>query len=346
MTWQNFSQNRLRLDNFQKLLSKWRVDGFIIDDPIDVFYLTGMELSLGRLVVLKKDARLFVDGRYLQACQENCPVEVEAVSEKAVMAFAKGKIAIDSATTTLDQYAKLKKLKPVLISHPLRELRAIKDRYEIALINKSASLLLKGFMHIRKRLKAGITEKDLATEFEIYCRKIGADGLSFEPTIAFGVNTSMPHHRSGDTKLKKGDIVLTDIGLMVGGYASDMTRMLYFGSVDPRIIELEMVVRAAHRAALKLCRPGARVGALDEAARKVMRKAKLEDLFVHSLGHGVGLEIHEFPRIRVKGADKDARLKAGMVITIEPGLYLPGVGGVRHEDMILITKNGYSNFYV
>lgn len=342
------SQNYLRLNRFQKSLE---VEGCIIDAPIDLFYLTGLHLSLGRLIVTQKDAQLFVDGRYIEVCQKVKCVKAELSSKEAILKFtAKLKtIGFDRERTTVAEYEKLKglfgsRLRP--ISHPLQKLRAIKDKSEIAVLKKSAAVLWKGFEQIQKLLKLGITESFLAKEFEIFCLQNGASGLSFEPIIAFGANSAMPHYRAGYCKLKKGDIVLIDIGVVVDGYASDMTRVLYFGKPNPRLVHMESVVRAAHAAALKLCKPGTRIGKLDEAARKVMRKANLEQLYVHSLGHGIGLETHEFPRIRYNGEDKNTILEAGMAITIEPGLYLEGVGGVRHEDTIVITKTGFHNLYV
>lgn len=341
-------QSGSRLERFQREL---KVDGCIIDAPIDLFYLTGLNLSLGRLIVTRKNAVLFVDGRYLEACQKSKIVKAELASEKTILKFTSKlkTIGFDSQTTTVAQFEKLKnwfgaKLQPV--SHPLQKLRAVKDKGEIAALKKSANLLWKGFEHVKKLLKVGVAEEALAKEFEIFCLKRGASGPAFEPIIAFGKNSAMPHYRAGEQRLKKGDIVLIDIGVIVDGYASDMTRVVHFGKADPRLIHMESIVRASHQAALKICRPGTRIGKLDEAARRVMKRAKMEHLYVHSLGHGVGLETHEFPRIRLNGEDKNVVLEAGMVITIEPGLYLPEVGGIRHEDTIVITKDGYLNLYV
>jgi Xaa-Pro aminopeptidase len=342
------SQNCSRLKKFQQSLA---ADGCIVDDPVDLFYLTGIDVSLGRLVVKKRDARFFVDGRYLEKCQKGKCVKAELHTKEAVQKFtARLKtVGFDSEAATVASYEKLKncfdgKLRPLV--RPLKLLRAVKDKTEIASMKKSAQVLWKGFEHVKKQIKTGITELELAKEFEIFCLKAGASGLSFEPIIGFGANTAMPHYRSGGRKLKKGDLILIDIGVMVDSYASDMTRVVHFGKIDPRLVRLERVVKAAHAAALKLCKPGTRIGKLDEAARKVMREAKMEHLFVHSLGHGIGLETHEFPRIKHDSEDKNCILEEGMVFTIEPGLYLPGIGGVRHEDTIVITAAGYQNLYV
>ena len=264
--------------------------------------------------------------------------------------FAKGckRIGFDSQTTSVESSGQLGKVFPKLlvpVSAPLKEIRVLKSEEELMAMRKSAALNWKGFLHIKKQLRVGITEREAAWEYERFCREHGASRLAFEPIIAFGENTAMPHYRPGNRKLKKGELVLIDIGVVVDHYHSDMTRVVPFGKIDPLLEELVKVVKASHGAALKLCKPGRRLKELDAAARGVMRAAKFEKLYLHSLGHGLGLEIHEWPRIKVDGVDKDVILEPGMVITIEPGLYMSGVGGVRHEDTIVITPTGYENFY-
>jgi Xaa-Pro aminopeptidase len=336
-----------RIKRFQAFLKKEKVEGCVIDHPIDLFYLTGLKLSVGRLIVTQKEATLFVDGRYFQVCVEKSFIRVEKSSQEALKKYLKGikTLAFDSAYTSVDQYDDLhilcsNELKK--IPSPLKTIRAIKDAQELKALQKSADLLWKGFLHIRKILKEGVTEEAVSKEFEMYCLKHGATALAFEPIIAFGESSAMPHHRAGGRQLKRGDNVLIDIGVVVQSYHSDMTRVVYFGKKNPQLVAMEKVVGRAHKAALALCRPGVKVKDLDLAAREEMKKAGMEDLFTHSLGHGVGLEIHEFPRIR---KDQEGVLEAGMAITIEPGLYLPGVGGIRHEDTILITPKGYINVY-
>ena len=225
------------------------------------------------------------------------------------------------------------------------DLRLIKDAHEIRLMKKAAELGYKAYQYIRKKLKPGVTEIELAKLLEIYCLKEGATGMSFEPIIAFGKNSALPHYHPGKTKLKANDIVLFDLGVMLNGYASDMTRVDFVGKVDPKLREIFEVNKAAQRMALAKCRPGVKLKELDIAARRVMKSAGYEEYYVHGLGHGIGLEVHEFPGIKVKGIDRNVVLEPGMVITIEPGIYLPGKGGVRYEDTIVITKDGYVNLY-
>ncbi|MBS0615298.1 MAG: aminopeptidase P family protein [Verrucomicrobia bacterium] len=339
-----------RLKNLRSYLKKHRLPALLLDNPIDIFYITGCEVSLGRVIVHQEEAKFFVDGRYFQACSQKSAIPVGhlAAADQKKFAGKKGKIGFDSAFTTVEDAERLNQLFPKRLeplASPLRKIRAIKSSVELEIMRRSAQLNWKGFLHVKKKLKVGVTEKEMAWEFERFCRENGASALAFEPIIAFGENTAMPHYRAGDRRLKKGDLVLVDIGVMIDHYDSDMTRTFAFGKVDPILEKLMTVVRASHAAALKICKPGQRLGMLDKAARDVMRKEKLEKLYLHSLGHGVGLEIHEWPRLKVDGIDKDVVLECGMVITIEPGLYMAGIGGVRHEDTIAITKTGYENFY-
>jgi Xaa-Pro aminopeptidase len=339
MTSKVFSNRAAKL---QLLLKEWNVEGCLIENPLDLFYLTGLQLSAGALVISRKNSALFVDGRYIEFAKKNSPFPVHPLDKLSFTST----MAFDSHSTTFDRWEKLSKTKLTPISQPLKTIRAIKEKDELKALEKSAKLLWKGFEHIRRKLKVGMTEKEIACELEVFWLQHGAEGMSFEPIIAFGKNSAYPHYRAGDTKLKKGDIVLCDIGVVLDHYHSDMTRTFFFGKPDSRLVLIDTVVKKAHAAALKLCRPGTKVGELDQAACAVIEKAGLEKFITHSLGHGIGLETHEFPRIKYKGTDHSVVLREGMVITIEPGLYHAGVGGVRHEDTIAITAKGYKNFYV
>lgn len=339
-----------RLAKLQHQFALWQVDGCVVEDPIDLLYLLGLQLSLGTLIVTQKEARLFVDGRYLHAAQSKSPVPVSALSDSAFTQFIQESkievLAFDSHFTTFSRYRKWVELtskftlnlKP--IDSLLKELRAIKEAKEQQLLQESAELLVKGFHHLETKLETGITERELALEFEIFCRLQGAEKLAFDSIIAFGKNSAMPHYRSADIPLKLGDLVLIDIGVVFHHYHSDMTRVLFWGERDPLLEKMLGVAQAAQQAALIECLPGKRLEDLDFAARREMQKENMEEYFVHNLGHGIGLEIHEFPRVGSKTADKEVVLKEGMVITIEPGLYIPDKGGVRYEDMVLVTDKG------
>ncbi|MCB1106541.1 MAG: aminopeptidase P family protein [Chlamydiia bacterium] len=325
------------------------VQGFVIENPTDISYFTGLKLSRGRLLVGPRTTTLFVDGRYTEVAKKGSPYPVKELTDKALreaILKLKGikKYGYDTSLSVAAYYL-LKKgfVKRTLkgIDQPTLLVRGIKDQRELGLLKKSADLLWKGFLHVRKKLKVGISEWELAQEFEFYVKKLGAQALSFEPIIAFGENSALPHHHSGCRKLKKGDVVLVDVGVVLNGYASDMTRVLFFGEVPKRIQEIYLIARKAHQAAINICKAGIKTALLDQAAREAMGKD--EKLFIHALGHGIGLDVHEYPRI-AKNSEREV-LQEGMVITIEPGLYLPGVGGVRYEDMVVITKTGCRNLF-
>ncbi len=323
-------------------------EGCLIEHPIDLFYLTALKLSAGRLVVIDNRATLFVDGRYLEEAKEKSPVPVCLIEDAACREWAQGhKLAFDSAKTSYDQFLKLQEWTDGLlpIRGLLEPLRAIKTEEEKQRLRASAELAWLGFEHASRFLLPGVTEQEIAWEFERFCREHGASSMAFEPIVAFGEATARPHHRASTSRLRKGQLVLIDCGCMLDGYASDMTRMQIDEETNHEILHLYTTVREAHLAALKKCRPGVKLGELDLAARAVMAREGVEELFVHSLGHGIGLETHEYPRISSKGEGRNFLLQEGMVVTIEPGLYLPGVGGVRYEDTVLITADGVENLY-
>ena len=224
--------------------------------------------------------------------------------------------------------------------NPVKQLRAVKEPKEIEALKKAAQLTLRGCEKVMENLREGVSEEELALEFELFCRKHGASGLSFEPIIAFGENGAYPHYRAGKSRLKKGQTVLIDVGAVVEQYHGDLTRIFHFGSPDPRIVHFATLVKEAQAQAIAHIKPGVKVGTLDQIVQDLFDKANVKPLYMHSLGHGIGLETHEFPRIRWNGEDKDVALQTGMVFTIEPGLYQPGVGGVRMEDMVVVTETG------
>lgn len=349
-----------RLRKVQQSLSELQCDSLIVEDPIDLFYLSGMQLSRGILVIYAQECCLFVDSRYLEICKENAPCTVLSdeildewlASEKLMASFH---IGFDSSKTSYSRYffwdkkfeALAQKLdlqnQAILVplEAPITALRSIKDPCEIALLQKAADLGSLGYDFIVENLRVGITEIELAIELDIFWKRKGSQGFAFDPIIAFGPSSSMPHYTARDHPLSLGDIVLIDIGVKLNHYHSDMTRTVFFGKPDKKLVEIYDIAHEAQVRALELCRPGIPLVELDRAAREYISSMGYGKAFSHSLGHGVGLEIHEFPFIR-KANTADV-LQEGMVITIEPGIYLPKVGGVRLEDTVAITKDGYEN---
>lgn len=337
---------KARIKKTVNLLPEYGIDALLVEDPLNIFYLTGLDVSAGSLLIGKKEA-LFLDGRYFEALKDKSPVTVKPITED-IFQFGT-RIGFDREKTSYGRYETLKKASKNKVSlHPVENIvknkvRIIKSLDEIALLKKAAKLAAKGFSYAVNQLKTGVTEIEIAQKLKIFWLENGSDGPSFEPIVAFGVHTACPHHRPTDKKLKKGDIVLFDLGANLHKYASDMTRVLFFGKPNSSLISIYEIVHEAHEKALSLCKPGESIFKLDTAARKIISKAGFADQFPHSLGHGIGLEVHEAPLMPRKKPSAAADLEPGMALTIEPGVYVPGSGGVRIEDTIIITKSGYES---
>ena len=252
----------------------------------------------------------------------------------------------DPAWTSVAELTRLKAALPTKLRRsflsplaaPLVEpLRNIKDDEELAVMSEAALIGCKLFEHILGFLRPGRKEIEVAAELEYKARLLGAEGMSFETIVASGVRSALPHGRATDTRLPRKGFVTLDFGIIFRGYCSDMTRTVFLGKPNATERSAYEAVLEAQEAGVLAVRPGARCGDVDEAARGVLRKAGLAEAFSHSTGHGVGLEIHESPRI---GAGQTNRLQAGMVVTIEPGIYLPGQFGIRIEDMVAVTLAG------
>jgi Xaa-Pro aminopeptidase len=331
-----------RIKKVQAFLESESLDALLVQEPHDLFYLTGLHLSAGQLYVGQKETLLFVDGRYTEAAKAT-RFHVEPLESFSKYPTPGQRIGFDGAATSYQNYTTLfekwgKKL--IAVNDPIKKLRAIKEKGEIELLKKAAELGSRGFDFALTQLKEGVSEEQIASELEIFWKKQGARKVSFEPIIAFGPNSSKPHYRAGGARLCNHDVVLIDIGVMRESYASDMTRVVAFGSPPAEMQKIYGVVKEAFEAAVAKCRPGASLADLDLTARAVIEKAGYGEFFPHSLGHGVGLEVHELPVIR---KTSQGTVEEGMVFTIEPGIYIPGLGGVRLEDTIVITSNGYES---
>ncbi|EKE08256.1 MAG: aminopeptidase P [uncultured bacterium] len=313
----------------------------LIEKPIDLLYFTGLHLSRGRLFVEKERVRLFVDGRYFHWAADRAPCEV--LEWDAFLKVDAKKVQFDSTYLSYDGFVHYQKLCPgiewIPEPHLTSPFRKIKEAKEIHALRKAARLTLLGIEHVAQMLKVGVTEKELVLEFELFILKHGAEKLSFEPIIAFGKNSAFPHHRSGYTPLSENAVVLIDAGAVVDEYAGDLTRVYYFQKPDPNIVRLEKIVEEAQAKALSLIRPGILLKELDRAVREIFSRENVKQFYMHSLGHGIGLEVHEFPLIR-ETAGSEGKIEEGMVFTIEPGLYEPGRGGVRLEEMVEVTETG------
>ncbi len=351
-----------RLYALGEILEEDSIDGFLIEDPTDIFYLTGIELSTGRLIVHNRGAHLIVDGRYYEACSGIHFLTVvlwdqDILSDLLLDDLSHIKsFAFCSEKTTYQRFLDLQKIADKVHSEQSHrelelmpsedfalQLRSVKNDEEVELLAEAAELGSRGFDYICSILKEGITEAEVVRELIIFWRQNKAHGIAFDPIIAFGASSSMPHYQPTENKLERGMSVLLDIGVKLNHYHSDMTRVVFFGEPDPKMKEIYEIVKGAQEAALEICKPGTRVGDLDMEARIWISDRGYGKNFSHGLGHGIGLDVHELPIIRSATKYDSVVLQPGMAITVEPGIYLPQIGGVRIEDTVVITKDGHRN---
>lgn len=327
------------------------VDALLIEEPIAIFYLTGMEVSTGSVLIDTREAHLLVDARYYEQATKRSPIPVILKKEDTLRQLLKQKTNIKTLgfhqdAVVYQRYREMQEqydqLSLVPLANLVKQQRMVKDREEIQKLREAGLLGSRGYDYVCGRLTEGISEKEIASELEIFWLREGGEGLAFDAIIAFGSNTSMPHYRPSPTqKLKKGDPVLIDIGVSLEHYQSDMTRVIFFGGAPSgKMQEIYDVVKEAQKLALDHCKPGVTAGSMDAVAREYINQKGYGEFFSHGLGHGVGLEIHEEPYLRNKPPYANIVLKEGMVVTVEPGIYLPEVGGVRLENTVVVTKSG------
>jgi Xaa-Pro aminopeptidase len=341
-----------RITRLQRALKTHGLESYLVENPTDIYYLTGQMLSVGSLLITEDKARLRVDGRYFEKCRLNSVAEVLLDKDVPLSEFFKGLeiVGFDPHFTTYARALMLravkgkKKLSFKKKEHVVMQLRAFKDAEEMALIKKAIELGAKGHAFLLGKLKAYSQEKELKNALKIFLLEEACEEPSFDPIIAFGKNSAIPHHTAGEALLKEEDQVLLDMGARYQKYCSDFTRTHYFGGVrSKKLEEIYKVVKEAKECAEALLRPGVKISDLDIAARRVIEKAGYGNYYPHGLGHGIGLDIHEPPFLRKGVPFLNNCLEEGMVVTIEPGIYLPEIGGVRLEDMVFITQDGYQN---
>lgn len=344
-----------RIGQLRRRMTRANLPGLLVTHLPDLRYISGFTGSSAALAITKRSARLFTDGRYReQAAEEVKAAQVEIVSSSPGVAAVQWLSAqpgtslggFDPAWTTVADLERLKAALPSTLRRkfllPLpaglvEPLRGIKDEDELALMEKAALVGCELFRHILGFLRPGLAEIEVAAELEHQARRMGAEGMSFDTIVASGVRSSLPHGRATTAILPRKGFLTLDFGIILGGYCSDMTRTVYLGTPRKNERSAYESVLKAQEAGVAAVSAGTSCGEVDEATRSVLRRAGLAEAFSHSTGHGVGLEIHEPPRI---GAGQKTRLAPGMVITIEPGVYLAGEFGIRIEDMVAVTKTG------
>lgn len=339
----------------RRKITRAGLSGLVVTHLPDLRYLSGFTGSSAALAITRRAARLFTDGRYqAQAAEEVKSARVEIVSGSPAttavqwIAAQPGvtSVGFDPANTTVAELARWKSALPprlrrsllTALPAPLVEpLRRVKDEDELAIIVEAALIGCKLFEHILGFIRPGVLEIEVAAELEHQARLLGAAGMSFETIVASGLRSAFPHGHATSAPLPRKGFLTLDFGVILNGYCSDMTRTVYLGTPKAEERSTYNFVLEAQEAAVAAVASGAVCGQVDEAARAVLRREDLAEAFSHSTGHGVGLEIHEQPRI---GAGQTTRLMSGMVVTIEPGVYLPGKFGIRIEDMVAVTPTG------
>jgi Xaa-Pro aminopeptidase len=343
-----------RLDRLRGLLGPAGCDALVVNNLTNIRYLTGFTGSAAVLVVGPEDAVFVSDGRYrtqsadeLAAAGVDARIEIvaadpDAVVADAVRAAGAGRLGLEAQTVTWAQQRRwagelLPEAELVPTVALVEELRLVKDAGEAARIRAACAIADRALEQVRPRLLDGPSEVEFGLELDAAMRRLGAADVSFETIVASGPNGAKPHHRPSARRIAEGDLVVLDFGALVDGYHSDMTRTVAVGEVDDERRRMLEVVLESQDAGVQAVAEGAGAAQVDEACRSVIDEAGWGEAFLHSTGHGVGLDIHEEPRVSGRST---ATLVAGHVVTVEPGVYLPGVGGVRIEDTVLVTSDG------
>ena len=335
------------------------IDALIVSSLPNVEYITGFNGS-NALILIEEDGKvtLFTDPRYEIAAKQVFQGPVRMVKNRASLAAAALKLALqrkhrkigfEKLHLSYAEYQAISENLPLSVElvpsgGEIENQRMVKDASELAAIRKAVATNSKAFDAAIRKVKIGMTETDLAAELDYQQRRKGASGTAFDTIVAFGDRTALPHAHPGSATLKNGEIILIDAGARQDGYTSDMTRMLCAGGKpSTRLNQLYQAVLESQLAAIDAIRPGVPAHKVDLAARSVLKQHGLDKQFVHSTGHGLGLEIHEAPSLRKPSKENKDRtpLAAGMVITVEPGAYVEGVGGIRIEDTVLVTNSGF-----
>ena len=346
----------MKMKKLSVKLSNNRV-GALITSETNIRYLTDFANSEGTLFITRERSYLLVDFRYGEAAQKqvtNCEVIVYDNYSESLKEIAKkhgiDEVLIEISQVTVKSESSLKKIfadvgckivSDDTLDRLISNLKIIKSSDEIAKIQKAQQITEEAYLELLNIVKPGVTEAQLALELEFLMRKKGAEGVSFDLITITGKKTSMPHGVPGNEVVRRGDFVTFDIGAIYDGYHSDMTRTVAVGEVSDFQREIYNIVLEAQLTAISKVKAGVKASDVDKAARDIIKDRGYGDYFKHSTGHGVGLDIHEQPFVSPKSP---SILSAGMIITVEPGIYLPDRFGVRIEDMGAVTKDGYNNF--
>lgn len=327
-----------------------KLDGYLVQDRMDQLWLTGFTGESGSVLITQTAVVLLTDGRFDETADIEAPwarkvIRRKRTADETVRELRRTKVSrlgVDPDHTTLRTFTDLQKLaRPIRVvaaSRMVTELRLIKDADEIARIRRAVAIAEGAFRTVSSRVRLGMKEREIAAELVYEMSRCGAQGPAFPPIVAVGSSASLPHYEAGDREVRGDACLLIDWGARCDWYVSDLTRVIWPGSIPPRLREVHKIVREAQQRAIAIIKPGVRAAQVDKAARDFITNSGYGERFNHSVGHGIGLNVHESPGLRRQSKEI---LKSGMVVTIEPGVYLPGIGGVRIEDDVLVTDSGH-----
>lgn len=337
------------------ILDNQSLDAFLIHDPYNMRYLSKFRGGEGVLYISKDKRILITDSRYIEAAGRESDFEVmectrnhsvKDILRELITSEQVKRLGYEDEAMLCKTFHEYQKELPMVsewipLGSEVKKLRQIKTEEELEYLSHAESIGDKAFSKILEFLRPGVTEREIQMELEYWMMKYGAEGTSFSTIVASGVHSSMPHAIPTDKKIEYGDFVTMDFGCRYMGYCSDMTRTVVVGKANDKQKEIYQLVLKANRVTESLLHPGMACWEVDKLARDIITDAGYGEYFGHGLGHSVGLEIHESPACNTR--DKTI-LQPNMIMTVEPGVYLPGFGGVRIEDMVVITESGYKNF--
>lgn len=326
----------------------------LITSDVNRLYFSGFKSSAGAVVITKKNAYLLVDFRYFENAKKsvknlkvimytsyyNTLKEIFESENIKEIYCETDFITVEGLKTLKKQLPDYRVLEENEICRYIKNMRSVKSEFELESIKKAQAITDKTFSHILDFISTERTEKEIALEMEFFMRKNGSEGIAFDTIVVSGKNSSLPHGVPTDKKIDKGDFITMDFGAVVNGYCSDMTRTVAVGFVSVKQREVYETVLKAQTEALKAIKPSAECKEIDKIARDIIDNAGFENCFGHGLGHSVGLEIHESPCFNTRD---NTKLQNGMILTVEPGIYIENEFGVRIEDMVNITEDGYEN---
>lgn len=338
-----------RIHTLRTWLQDAGLDALLITNPFNRKYMTGFTGTSGYVLIAGDRAALITDFRYIEQAAEQAKAyeiiqhglnPLETILQ-TLQQWRIAKLGFEQDHFTYAEYLKytntMTSIQFVVTNRLVERLRQIKDAGELKTIQAAAELADRTFEHILKQIRPGVSERDLALEIEFFMRKHGATSSAFDTIVASGERSALPHGVASERILQSGDFVTLDFGALYQGYCSDITRTVVLGKATDRHREIYHIVLEAQQQAIAQIRPGMTGKEADALARSVIERFGYGERFGHGTGHGIGLEIHEAPRLSRQG---ETRLEPGMVMTVEPGIYLPGFGGVRIEDDIVITEHG------